>query len=205
MASELYLAFVLTCVLLALTPGPSMALFIANGTAHGVRAALLTVAGNVLGLSMLVLVATLGMHSLMVFMAEWFDVLRWLGAAYLVWLGIACMRRMRHAGDILEAQPQARGSWFWQGLAVSLSNPKVLLFLGAFFPQFVDPGAAPGPQLTLLALTFVVVLGAVDAAMAAAVGRARFWFTARRRRVADGISGVLLICGGVWLAMARRP
>lgn len=205
MSSQLYVTFVLACLALAITPGPNMSLFIANGASHGVRAALLTVFGSALGLSILVGVAALGMTASMQLVAEWFDIIRWIGAAYLVWLGIG---RLRTAwlgvpeGDI--PLPPSRGRWFWQGAAVSLSNPKVLLFLGAFFPQFIDPSSPAGPQLALLAVTFVASIVAVDCVVASAAGSARSWFTAHRRRVAEGVSGVLLLCGGLWLAAARR-
>jgi threonine/homoserine/homoserine lactone efflux protein len=204
MSIELYGAFVLACILLALTPGPNMSLFIANGTAHGTRAALLTVFGATLGLSLLVALATIGMTSAMAVMAEWFDWVRWIGAAYLVWLGIGRLRAA-FAAPMAEAPVAPRhGRYIWQGALVSLSNPKVLLFLGAFFPQFIDPSAPVAPQLTLLAVTFVVMLAGVDSCLAMAVGAAQGWFNERRRRVADGISGMLLVGGGLWLAIMRR-
>lgn len=201
---QLYGTFVLACVALALTPGPNMSLFLANGAAHGTKAALMTVLGGALGLSILVAIATLGMGSMMSIVGEWFDLIRWAGAAYLVWLGFTRLRAAWRGVDQDDAPPPSRQRWFWQGAAVSLSNPKVLLFLGAFFPQFIDPSAAVAPQLTLLAFTFVVILAAVDSTLAFAVGSAKGWFTGRRRRFADGISGFLLLCGGLWLAAARR-
>ena len=205
MSIQLYGAFVLACFVLAITPGPNMSLFIANGASHGVRAALLTVIGSSVGLSILVAAAALGMTASMRFIADWFDILRWVGAAYLVWLGISRLRvALSTASDAGELPPASRGSWFWQGAAVSLSNPKVLLFLGAFFPQFIDPARPAGPQLALLAVTFVLTIAAVDCAVASAAGSARVWFTSQRRRVAEGISGVLLLGAGFWLAAARR-
>lgn len=205
MSIELYLAFVLACLVLAVTPGPNMSLFVANGAAHGVRAALLTVFGSALGLSVLVAGAALGMTASMRVMADWFDIIRWIGAAYLVWLGFGRLRAAwRGTNDAAPPPPPSRGRWFWQGAAVSLSNPKVLLFLGAFFPQFIDPATPAGPQLALLAVTFVVTVVTVDCMVASAAGSARTWFTAQRRRFAEGVSGFVLVCGGLWLAAARR-
>lgn len=204
MSLEAYGTFLLACIVLALTPGPNMSLFVANGTAHGIRAALLTVFGASLGLSVLVALATIGMTSAMTLMAEWFDVVRWIGAAYLVWLGIGRLRAALY-GDAMQAvEAPPRGRYIWQGAAVSLSNPKVLLFLGAFFPQFINPEAPLAPQLILLAVTFVIALASVDSCLAMAVGAARGWFTAKRRRFADGISGTMLLGGGLWLAIMRR-
>jgi threonine/homoserine/homoserine lactone efflux protein len=205
MSIELYLAFILACLVLAITPGPNMSLFISNGATHGVRAALLTVIGSSLGLSVLVAAAALGMTASMRFMADWFDIIRWIGAAYLIWLGASRLRAAwLGTGDEAAIVALSGGRWFWQGAAVSLSNPKVLLFLGAFFPQFIDPTSPAGPQLALLAVTFVLTIAAVDCAVASAAGSARAWFTAQRRRVAEGVSGVFLLCGGLWLAAARR-
>lgn len=204
MSIHLYGAFVLACLVLALTPGPNMSLFLATGTAHGTRAALMTVLGSALGLAILVAAAALGMGSVMSFVSSWFDVIRWIGAAYLVWLGYWRLRAAFRSGPDEAAPAPSRGRWFFQGAAVSLSNPKVLLFLGAFFPQFIDPAAAVGPQLALMAVTFVLTIAAVDTTLAIAVGSAKNWFTGRRRRFADGASGLMLVCGGLWLATARR-
>ena len=204
MSLELYLTFLLACFLLALTPGPNMSLFIANGTSHGMRAALLTVFGASLGLSILVALATVGMTSAMTIMADWFNAIRWIGAAYLVWLGYGRLRAAFAGQGVAAVAAPPGGRYVWQGAVVSLSNPKVLLFLGAFFPQFVDPAAPLAPQLTLMAITFVVTIAGVDSCLAMAVGAARGWFTAKRRRLADAMSGVLLCGGGLWLAVVRR-
>lgn len=202
MSSYLFGAFVLTCVVLAVTPGPSMALFVANSTSHGTRAGLLTVLGNTLGLSILVTAATLGMSSVMVFVAEWFDVIRWAGAAYLVWLGFWRLRAALRSNAAMPP-PAVGGSFIWRGFIIALSNPKVLLFLGAFFPQFLDPAAAIAPQLAVLAITFVVVIAATDALMVFALGAARGWFL-NRRNILEGFSGGVLVLGGVWLALQQR-
>jgi len=206
MSIYLYSAFVLACIVLAITPGPNMALFIANATSHGTRAALLTVFGSVLGLSILVAAATLGMSSIMAFVADWFEIIRWVGVAYLVWLGVTRLRAAWESrGEIeIPVLPGGPRRWVSHGLVVSLSNPKVLLFLGAFFPQFIDPTAAIAPQLALLAVTFVAVITAVDTMLVCVVGSARSWLMGRRRHLAEGFSGILLICGALWLATTRR-
>lgn len=103
------------------------------------------------------------------------------------------------------APPLLRGSCYLQGLIVSLSNPKVILFLGAFLPQFVDPTADPVGQLTVLAVLFVAVLAAVDVGTTLAVSRARTTFGAARLRLLDATAGVLLLLGGLALAIMRRP
>lgn len=205
MSLELYIAFLLASALLALTPGPIVSLVVANGTSYGTRAALTTVAGSTSGLALLVSGAALGMSSVMAFMAEWFDWVRWAGAAYLVWLGAGRLwRAWRDRETALSTAMAPRRRCYWQGLSVALSNPKVLLFLGAFFPQFVDPQAALAPQLALLAAGFLTTAITIDTSYALLAGSARTWFTRGRMRLADGVSGCLLVCGGIWLAAARR-
>ena len=208
MSYQLLLGFVAACVLLALTPGPNMALIIANTATHGLRAGLVTLAGTSTGLIVLVAVAALGMTSVIVFMSEWFDVLRWIGACYLAWLGVQQLRswwRRRTLTTLPQAPPGSQRTWYLQGVGVSLSNPKVLFFLGAFLPQFIDPAASAVWQLCVLAVLFVSVLVAVDVGYTLAVAGARAKFDAARLRMLDGVAGVLLLIGGAALAMTRRP
>jgi threonine/homoserine/homoserine lactone efflux protein len=207
MSAQVLLAFIAACVLLALTPGPNMALMIANTLRHGLRGGLVTLAGTTTGLALLVAAAAAGMTSIMVFMSTWFDVVRWAGAVYLVYLGARQLWQLRgrDAQTGIDTPPTRRGNWYLQGLIVSLSNPKVILFLGAFLPQFVDTGADPVGQLTVFAVLFVAVLAAVDIATTFAVARARTTFGATQLRVLDGAAGVFLMLGGLALAVMRRP
>lgn len=204
MSFELFLAFVLATAALAFLPGPIVSLIVANGTSFGTRAALTTVAGSSIGLAILAGGAAFGMGSLLALMADWFDVIRWVGAAYLVWLGASRLWRACKRNEVSAVTAGSRSRFFWQGTAAALSNPKVLLFLGAFFPQFVNQDAAPGPQLAILAVTFVVTAGLCDCCYALLAGSARSWLNERRMRLADAFGGFLLICGGAWLALARR-
>ena len=206
MSVEVLLAFIAACILLGLTPGPNMSLIVANTLTTGLGAGLYTLAGTTTGLALLVGAAVMGMSSIMVFMSEWFDVLRWVGALYLVYLGARQLWQFwrQHRGS-LAVVPAAGGNCFLQGLLVSLSNPKVMLFLGAFLPQFIDPGTAAVGQLTLLAVLFVVVLAAVDIGYTLVLARARTTLSTARLRLLDGVAGLLLLLGGAILASMRRP
>ena len=213
--------FVTACVLLAVTPGPNMALIISSTLGGGLRAGLVTLAGTLSGLAILVTVAAVGMTSIMVLMSEWFDVIRWLGAVYLIVLGVRQLRqfcRSRRLAASASAPEAGSGavthddhsplstSWrFVQGIVVALSNPKVLLFLGAFFPQFVSPAAPPGPQLAILSVVFLLTLATVDVCYTLAIAKARKTVDISRLRLLDAVSGALLLAGGLVLATARRP
>ena len=207
MSPEVLAAFIAACILLGLTPGPNMSLILANTLTSGLRAGLLTLAGTTTGLALLVGAATAGMSSVLVFMSEWFDVIRSIGALYLVYLGarqLWSLRQRRAQGALPPGRPNGANLYF-EGLLVSLSNPKVLLFLGAFLPQFIDPTRDAVMQLSLLAVLFVAVLAAVDVGYTLMVARARASFNAARQRLLDGLAGIVLLLGGLALAMARRP
>jgi|SRR5580658_2040047 threonine/homoserine/homoserine lactone efflux protein len=202
MSLQLYLAFVAACIALALLPGPVVTLMIANGLRYGTRAALVNIAGVQLGLAIMIGIVAIGLTSLMATMGYWFNWVRFAGAAYLVWLGIRLIRAPV-AEVTAEAPPPPRGGFFLQGLLVLLSNPKVLVFFGAFIPQFMDMNQDHVSQVTLLGITFMIIAGMTDAIYAVLAGRARRFFSARRTRLLSRVSGGFMIGGGLWLALTR--
>lgn len=205
METDLYIAFVLATTLLILMPGPIVTLTIANSLAHGTRAGLLTVSGTTLATAMLLLIGGFGMASALALLAEWFDWLRWLGAGYLIWLGVQQWRTEAHGLD--DQQPIAKSpkKLFWQGFLVSITNPKTILFYAAFFPQFMDPIQPAGAQLLVLSLTFLVIATVLDFGYALLAGRLRPWLAGGRRGVIrNRLTGGLLIGVGVGLALARK-
>jgi threonine/homoserine/homoserine lactone efflux protein len=135
-------------------------------------------------------------------MGYWFDWVRLAGAAYLVWLGIRLIRKPVE-GVEAEAPPPPRGGFLLQGFLVALSNPKLLVFFGAFIPQFVDMSQDHLSQVALLGVTFMVVAGLTDATYALLAGQVRLFFSARRTRVLSRVSGGFMIGGGIWLALTR--
>jgi len=202
MSLELFAAYLLACVVFTLVPGPTVTLIIANSLTHGTRAGLLNVAGTQLGLAVFVGVLVIGLASVIETMGVWFDWIRFVGAAYLVWIGI---KMFRTSGRLDEpGQTKApRGGFFLQGFLVMLSNPKVLIFFGAFIPQFVDPTGNYVAQVILLGATAMATAAITDGAYAILTGRARSWLTRARVRLISRLSGVFLVGGGVWLALSR--
>ncbi len=203
MSLQLYLAYIAASVALALLPGPIVTLVIANGLRHGTRAALTNIAGVQAALLIVIAVVAIGLTSLMATMGYWFDGVRFAGAIYLVWLGIRLVRDPVQGVKADEAPPPPRGGFFLQGFLVALSNPKLLVFFGAFIPQFVDMSRDHLPQVALLGVTFMVVAGLTDATYALLAGRVRSFFSARRTRALSRVSGGFMIGGGVWLALTR--
>ena len=202
MSLQPYLAFVAACIALALLPGSIVTLVIANGLRHGTRAALINIAGAQAGLAIVIGIVAIGLTSLMATMGYWFDWVRFAGAAYLVWLGIKLIREPVK-GLEAEAPPPPRGGFFLQGFLVALSNPKLLVFFGAFIPQFVDLERDHLSQVALLGVTFMVIAGLTDAAYALLAGRVRRFFSGRRTRNLSRVSGSFMIGGGIWLALTR--
>jgi len=203
MSLQLYLAFIAACIALALLPGPIVTLLIANGLRHGTRAALTNLLGVQTGLLIVIGILAVGLTSLMATMGYWFDWVRFAGAAYLVWLGIKLIRSPIEAIKAAEPPPPPRGGFFLQGLLVSLSNPKLLVFFGAFIPQFMDLSKDHLSQVLILGVTFMVIAGSTDALYALAAGRVRSLFSARRTRLVSRVSGSFMIGGGLWLAFTR--
>ena len=200
---NLYIAFFAATTIMILLPGPSVMLTVAHSISFGWRRALATVMGATIGVGIQLAITLVGMTSLMVLMAEWFEWLRWAGVAYLAYLGIQQWR----AKPETEAAPAVRSgrSLLIQGVVVTTANPKSMFFLAAFFPQFIDPVAAPGPQFALLGVTFLAITFGFTALWAVAASHAGGAFRTRRGvRLRNRIAGSLMLGAGLGLALVRR-
>jgi threonine/homoserine/homoserine lactone efflux protein len=214
MSFDLYAAYLLACFVIVIVPGPTVTLIVANSLRHGSRAGLLNVAGTQLGLAVIIAVVGIGLTSVIEGLGHWFDVLRLVGAAYLVWLGWCMLRAEDEEGSDPSHQPSRSISgaaasvltpgFFTQGLLVALSNPKTLLFFGAFFPQFIDPTGDHALQIVLMGLTALAFAAASDSAYALLSGRAGRLLSRHRVRIISRLSGGFLIGGGLWLALSRK-
>jgi homoserine/homoserine lactone efflux protein len=200
---SLYLGFVLAVTVLMLIPGPNVALIVANSVAHGARYGLVTVAGTSAAMVLQLAVAGLGMAGLLASLGGWFEWLRWIGVAYLIYLGLQQWRAPAVDLARTPAEPRSGSGIFLRGLLVSLTNPKTLLFYGAFFPQFVAAGRPVAGQVAVLAATFLALAVLLDSAWAVAAGRARK-LIAGRGRLRNRLAGGLLIGAGLGLGLARR-
>ena len=202
MSLELYLAYVLTCAVIALIPGPTVTVIVANSLRYGARAGLLNVAGTQLGLGLMMLILVVGLSSVIAAMGWLFEWLRWAGAAYLVWLGY---KLLRSPEMIYQENNKTipRGGFVLQGFLVLMANPKALLWFGAFIPQFVDPSGNYVGQIILLGVTAMGVALVSDGAYAVLTGRAGAFLSKKRVRLVSRLSGGFLIGGGIWLALTR--
>lgn len=203
---HLFLAYCLAVAILVLIPGPVVTLVVANSLSHGTRSGLATVAGASIGNAILLGATAVGLVAFFALMSEIFEVVRWAGALYLIWLGIRAWRANGGQGPAMS--PSAKKSSrtvFVQGFLIAITNPKAIIFYIAFLPQFVDSHLSAGPQLLAMIATMIVMALLSDSAYALLAGRARGWFTApARRRLQNRVTGTLLIGLGCGLLLARR-
>ncbi|SEW12205.1 Threonine/homoserine/homoserine lactone efflux protein [Aliiroseovarius sediminilitoris] len=194
------LAFATVVVIAIATPGPTVLLALSNGSRYGVLIAFFGMGGAILSDLVLIGAVSLGLGALLATSQFWFSVLKWLGVAYLVFLGVSILRRRGRAGPKaarMEVYTRVDPtSVFLRSFLVAVTNPKGYLFFTAFLPQFVDPSAAILPQYALLTAIFIAIDFAVMAAYAA-LGAT----TARALR-ADGLRWIERLCGSTFLALA---
>jgi homoserine/homoserine lactone efflux protein len=203
MNPELFSAFLLITVVLFLTPGPIVTLIIATGARQGTRAALVTVAGASTGTSVLLVFISFGLSWILKASSEVFETLRWVGAAYLIWIGV---QAWRHAGATAAAVAPRGHVHAWRGFIVALTNPKTIAFFTAFLPQFIDASLPVERQLLVMCVCAVLLGAVLDSGWALAAGFGRAWFVKPKHNTLLGrISGAVLIGGGIWLSLARRP
>ncbi|MEO9167952.1 MAG: LysE family translocator [Aestuariivirga sp.] len=198
-----YFAFVLAGTALAIVPGPTVTVIIANSLKHGTKAGLLNVLGTQIGLLIWLGIAALGLGAAIHVMGVWFEVLRYVGAAYLVWLGI---KLFRSKGDLAVATQRARpkGSFLLQGLVVILSNPKILVLFGALIPPFIPHGADVVTSTLQLGFTFAAIALVGDSCYAVLAGKTGKWLSRKRIRLLELISGSCLIGGAAWMVLKGR-
>lgn len=192
------------CIVLAIVPGPTVTVILANALRSGTLAGLSIIAGTQLGLVTMILVVGLGLQAVMGFMAFAFDWIKLAGAAYLVWLGFNMLMSKGELGTAAAGPAKSYRRLMLDGFLVIWSNPKALIFLGAFLPQFVSAEHGTFAQVVVLGLLFMLVAGLSDSMYAILGGRARGLLSAARVKLLSRVSGVILMAGGVWLALVKK-
>ena len=202
---ELWIAFLLAAILISLSPGAGAVNTMSNGMRYGVRSTLPAILGLQLGYGAQVLIVGVGLGALLASSNLAFNVVRWLGVAYLVWLGYSkwreAPRALTGAGRIDESGTRR----FWQAAFVNLTNPKATVFLVALFPQFLNLNAPQGPQFlvmgsTLIAVDIVVMVG--YAVLASTLTR---WMTSdRHQRLQNKLFGTMFVGAAALMATYRH-
>ncbi|MEO1657330.1 MAG: LysE family transporter [Pseudomonadota bacterium] len=200
MDTEIWFVFVVTVFTFMVTPGPSHLLMLSNSMSHGFRPSLATAVGDLTANALQMLAAGLGLAALLMASQGAMMVVKWLGVAYLIWMGI---KIWRESGAIhLSASRTGSGSlqrlWL-QGFLTSAANPKAVVFFAALFPQFIDPGRPFLAQFAALSLTYIVI----DGLFLTGYGFSAGWLSARLKgraaTVLHRLGGAFLIAAAVLL------
>ena len=206
MSRETWLAFAITETVLCLTPGPAVLFVLAQALGGGRRAAFPASLGILAANTFYFLLSATSLGAVLVASYDLFFAVKWVGAAYLIWLGV---RGLRARGSALGVSPAVGdptgGRLVARGFAVQVANPKAIVFFTALLPQFVDPTRSVPFQLAILAVTSVAVEFVVLNVYGALAGRAAH-LAAQPRAVSllERVAGGLLIAAGLRMAMFRR-
>jgi len=208
-SSSALATFLVASIVLIEIPGPSLLFALGRALTTGRRQALLSVVGNGFGVLIQVIAISVGLGALVAASATAFTVLKLVGAAYVVYLGVQAIRHRSDARRALAgagaAAPRSVAHALRTGLVVGLTNPKTVVFFAAFLPQFVDRGHAAAPQMVLLGVVFSVLAVASDSCWVLAASGAKQWFARKPARL-DGLGatgGVMMIGLGAVLATTR--
>ncbi|MCT4558701.1 MAG: LysE family translocator [Pelagimonas sp.] len=205
MTFEIWIAFVVASTVLLIIPGPTILLVLSYALSKGRGVAVASAAGVATGDFIAMSLSLAGLGALVATSATLFTILKWVGAAYLVWLGIKLIRSASSEGlDLPQTQFSAKGI-FWHNAAVTALNPKSIAFFIAFVPQFITTDAALLPQFAILIATFVTLATLNALAYALAADRLRTMI--RRPGVIAWITragGSVLIAMGIATASLRR-
>ncbi|QQE75100.1 LysE family translocator [Brevibacillus composti] len=201
--------FILMSVLLIILPGPDTGLATQNTLAAGKKGGFKTVLGGATGLMIHTLAVTLGLSSILVKSAFLFSIFKYVGALYLIYLGISALWSMRKKPDAQDEAPTSsykHKSHFLQGFLTNLLNPKVAVFFLTFLPQFVKPGEATFWQFLALGLTYTVLTVIWFFFYVHFINWIRAWMKKpSTQRVIQGMTGIALLGFGVKLALEKQP
>lgn len=205
MTIEWWLAYLFTTCILSLSPGSGAINTMSTGISHGYRGAAASIAGLQVGLSLHIMLVGIGLGAIFSQSVLAFEVLKWAGAAYLIWLGIQQWR----SGGALDLQAVAmampRRKLFRRAVLVNLTNPKSIVFLAALFPQFILPHQPQAMQYLVLGVTTVVIDIIVMIGYATLATRIAVWIKGpRQMKLLNRIFGAMFIAVGALLASARR-
>ncbi len=197
MAIETYLVYLAAvAVFFATPPDTSQLLIISNSIRHGLRKSAYTIAGDLSANCIQMTAAAFGLAAIIATSASAFIWIKWLGVAYLVWIGVQLMLSKEQSDDVTATSSGQSYRLFKQGFVTSMANPFAVVFFGALFPQFINPAAPVLPQLLILGVTYI----AVDGAILLLWG----WLGRRAAKALNRLSFGLVnkLCGGLMIAAA---
>ncbi len=208
---QTWILYVATVFVVTVTPGPSVLLCVTSGIKHGARNAAFSALGIITALVSLMSLSTLGLGALLATSEVAFSVVKWIGAAYLMFLGVRMLLTKGTGGFAIDtrtgtsADAVSRRKLYVEGLMVGFSNPKALVFFGALFPQFLNPQAAQLTQFAVLCATFVAFEAFWLMTYASFAARIAPWLQrSGRQLIFNRACGVTFIGAGLLLLLTKR-
>lgn len=201
------LLFIAATMAVLVIPGPAVVYIVTRSVSQGRAAGFVSVLGIHVGTSVYVIATSAGLSALLMASSTVFMIVKYLGAAYLIWLGIQKLRARGEAGEAAEPAKASLPRIFGQGVIVNILNPKTLIFFAAFLPQFVEPARGPiAFQLAFFGLAFIVlgVLSDGTWALASSALAGRLRRNLRGRRRLDRSSGLIYLALGAFAATVRE-
>lgn len=192
--------------MLAFTPGPSVLLATANSMNYGTRKTVGTILGDLSANFLQMVLASLGLASIVVTSGELFQLIKWLGVAYLIYMGIRKIVT-KPAIDNIKAKKQQRGFWslYSEGFLMSAANPKAIVFFAALFPLFINPQLPFVPQVIVLTLTYLTIDGISLLIYSVFATRLQAYLqNTQKLHWQNRIVGILLIISGLMLSFVKR-
>lgn len=196
---EVWFIYVGTVLVLMSTPGPSQLLILSNSISNGFKRSLFTAAGDLSANFIQMLVASVGLVSIISRSQEFFVVIKWAGVIYLIYLGLKLIFSKKQIEVAGEKQMRSGRSLYWQGFITSAANPKAVVFFAALFPQFINPEGSLFLQFAILSSTYLIL----DAIFLCFYGKFAEWVSLKlvpsARSHLNKISGGFLICAAILL------
>jgi len=180
-----------------IVPGPTVSLIVANSIKYGVKAGLLNVLGTQFGVLILIFLLAIGFEFISPFLNQIIKIVRILGAVYLIILGVIALKSKINLNNNQSKKYSKR--FFFQGLIVILTNPKIFFFLGSFLPQFISLDNSVSYQIIYFGLLFILVATICDSCYALIFGKFRELIVNKYLKILNLIGGSILILVGGWL------
>lgn len=202
MTFDAWKLYVLTVLVLMSTPGPSHLLMLSNSASHGFKRSLATAAGDLTANFLQMLAAGLGLAAVLAAASGAFTIIKWLGVAYLVFLGLRMILRAgRDANGSARFGPASLRTLWLQGFVTSAANPKAVVFFAALFPQFIQPDRPFIAQFAALSITYIVVDGLFLVAYGAGAERISNRFRGKARIWIERAGGTFILAAAVLLGL----
>ena len=201
-----WISFVGTVLIIGITPGPSVLLATANSMNHGVKKTIGTILGDLSANTLQIILSSLGLASIIISSGEIFNLIKWIGVAYLLYMGVTKLFTRPKIGQFKKAvKEKSFLKLYSEGFLMSASNPKPIVFFAALFPLFIDPNSTFIPQVVILGATYLTIDGICLLFYVNFASRLKKYLENQQKvHLQNRIIGALLVLSGLMLATVKR-